>query len=153
MNDYREDFQSGFRDAKWTFWKVALWVISLLVLFSVVGVVLMPCRAGVGVLKRTLDPDNIIHTYEWFFDVNAEYEATLSRIKTADESVVEFREFNGEPSMWKRDQRSEHSRLSEVLRGLKNHRDSLIQKYNAGSEKANRTIFKDPRGILPERLP
>jgi len=148
----RDEFRAAFKDAKWSFWKIAVWIFFVGIIFSVVGVLLLPCGAARGVLERTLDPDNIIHTYEWFFDVNAEYQATLARVETAAESVSDFREFNGDRVAWKRDQRAEHSRLSEVLRGLKNHRDSLIEKYNAGSAKANRAIFKDPRGILPERL-
>lgn len=127
-------------------------IIGLIVAFSVFGLVGKACGSAGGILDRTIDPDNVTYTYEWFFNVNAEYQATLAKVRTAKRGLDDYKEDNGKTVReWKRDQREEYARLREVLRGLENHRDSLIEKYNAGSAKANRKIFKS--GKLPTRLP
>lgn len=82
------------------------------------------------VINKTLETDNIIQSYEWFYDVNASYEAKLGQI-------VQFKQFYSEET-----DSGEKSRLRIDMAAIQQTCRDLTEKYNANSEKMNKSIFK-----------
>ena len=96
-------------------------------LFSTAGsVVSAPGR----VIKETLKTDNIIESYEWFYDVNASFVARSGQ-------VAQFKTLlnDEEDKQEKRNLRVEMAAMQQSCR-------ELTTKYNANSEKMNKSIFK-----------
>ena len=89
-----------------------------------------------GVVKKTLDSNNVIHNYEWFYDTNAAIESRVGQIKSHKELVAGATEA------------SERSVLNMELAAMKQTCRDLVTKYNANTEKANRSLFKS--NGLPE---
>jgi len=124
--------------------KYIKWVaIGLAVLFgvSVVGVlmntVLFPAKiantainsAG-NIVTKTLNADNVIHNYEWFYDTSGAIIARVGQINSHKSLVDEA----SDPS--------ERSVLNMELAAMKQTCRELVTKYNVNSEKANRSLFK-----------
>jgi len=103
-----------------------------------VGVIGKIANAPAKIISKTLETDNIIHNYEWFYDVNASYEARFEQVK-------QFKTFFNEET-----DKSERSRLRIEMSAMQQTCRELAKKYNANSEKMNRSIFKG--WSLPEAL-
>ena len=120
------------------------WVaIVLVVVFglSVFGVVmktvLFPAKVATtainsagGVINKTLNSDNVIHNYEWFYDTNGAIISRTGQINSHKSLVSE----TSDPD--------ERSVLNMELSAMKQTCRELVTKYNANSEKANRSLFK-----------
>lgn len=104
---------------------VLVWVITNF-LSAAGSVVSAPGR----VLSKTMQTDNIIQSYEWFYDVNAGYDARLGQIK-------QFKAFYHEET-----DKGEKSRLRIDLASVQQTCRDLATKYNANSQKMNKSIFK-----------
>lgn len=90
------------------------------------------------VIQKTLETDNIIQSYEWFYDVNAGYNARLSQVN----QFKSLFESETDPA--------EKSRLRIDMAAIQQTCRDLTEKYNANSEKMNKSIFKG--WSLPESL-
>lgn len=125
-----------------TLLKWGLFVIVLgLLLFGalhIAGVLGTAASAPGRVVNKTLGTDNIISSYEWFYDTNAQFDARRGQIK-AHAALAKTEE-----------DAKERSRLNIELGAMRQSCRDLATKYNANSEKANKSIFKS-RG-LPETL-
>ena len=122
---------------KWVF-IVGLFLLIATVILNLFGVIGSAATAPGRVLNKTLETNNIIHNYEWFYDVNASYEAKIGQIS-------QFKEFyeTEKDAKEKRHIRIEMAAIQQVCR-------DLTEKYNANSSKMNRSIFKGWN--LPEVL-
>jgi hypothetical protein len=89
------------------------------------------------VISKTLETDNIIHSYEWFYDVHAAY---LSR-------VGQIREFK---KLDRAEDAAEAARERVELSAIRQTCRDLATKYNADSQKMNKSIFRG--WSLPEAL-
>lgn len=130
--------------AKW-YGVVLLSVLGITIALFGIKLVLLPVKAGStvvnsagGVLDRTLNADNVLNSYEWFFDTHAQWEARRSQI-TAHAEMVE-----------QEVDRKERSRLNIELAAMRQSCRDMATRYNAMSEKANKSLFKS-RG-LPETI-
>lgn len=89
------------------------------------------------VIVKTMGTDNIIQSYEWFYDVNAAYQARVGQI-------AEFKAIS------KSTDPAEASRERIELSAIRQTCRDLATKYNANSEKMNKSIFKG--WSLPDTL-
>lgn len=129
--------------------KYILYVFGGIVGLSVFGlllkVVLFPVNvantainSATGVIEKTLDSNNVIANYEWFYDVNAKYESRVNQIK-------------GHKTMLQTEEdKQERSRINMELAAMRQSCRDLVTMYDANTEKANRSLFKS-KG-LPETL-
>ena len=101
-----------------------------------VGVNLINTPASV--VSKTIDTNNIINKYEWYYDASAQYTARLAQVKAHARILAE--ESN----------QAEKSRIRIELSGMQQSCRDLATKYNANSEKANQSIFKS--SSLPSTL-
>ncbi len=117
-----------------SFKTVALWTAGILAFPIAIGaystftsVATAPSR----VVNKTLETDNIIFNYERFFDINANFTSRVAQIK-------QYKEFfdNETNSVEKINLRTELAAMQQSCR-------ELATKYNADSEKMNRSLFKD----------
>lgn len=90
------------------------------------------------VLSKTVETDNIILSYEWFHDANANYDARLGQLAELRKAYIE------EPDP------AEKARLRVDLSAVRQSCRELATKYNANSQKVNKSIFKS--GNLPVTL-
>lgn len=90
-------------------------------------------------VNKTLQTDNIISSYEWFYDVNAQYEARRAQIAGHAKLLA------GEQD------KQERARLNMELAAMRQSCRDLATKFNANSVKANKSLFKSHN--LPESLP
>lgn len=102
------------------------------------GVVGTVATAPGRVINKTLGTENIISSYEWFYDVNAQFDSRVGQIR--EHAALVKAEGDGK----------ERSRLQIELSAMRQSCRDLATKYNANSEKANKSLFKS-RG-LPETL-
>lgn len=100
-------------------------VLGIVYLNTALNVATAPAR----VIDKTMETNNIIHSYEWFFDVNAAYTARAAQ-------VVEFE------SQKESDDPGERSRERMELSAIRQTCRELVTKYNADSQKMNKSIFK-----------
>lgn len=89
-----------------------------------------PMNSAVGVVEKTLDPNNVIHNYEWFFDVNEKIKARVSQIAAHTEII----------KATKSEDELINLRIEQV--GMKQSCRDLVAQYNANSAKANVVLFK-----------
>jgi len=104
----------------------------------VLGVIGTAATAPGRVVNKTLGTDNIISSYEWFYDTNAQFDSRRGQIK----AHITLTKAEQDPK--------ERSRLNIELSAMRQSCRDMATKYNANSEKANKSIFKS-RG-LPETL-
>lgn len=119
---------------------IAAWVG--IVFLAIVGLVYFMTAANVAtapgrVANEALRTDNIIANYEAFFDTKAGYDTRVAQIK---ELKAQLATETG----------SDRRYTQTDLSGARQMCRSLAQKYNADSEKLNRSAFKS-KG-LPETL-
>ena len=81
------------------------------------------------VVRETLKTENIIDNYEMFFDLNAGFERRVADIQSYKPMMETA---SGE----------EQNRLRIELTGLQQTCRDLVTRYNAASEKMNRSVFK-----------
>lgn len=105
-------------------------IMGLTIIGSFLGVFSSVATAPGRVIQKTLQTDNIIQNYEWFFDVNASYIAR-------HDQVMQFKQIlsEEEDTAEKRRLRMELAAMQQVCR-------KLATRYNANSEKMNTGIFK-----------
>jgi len=133
FKDYKTERREG---KKWLFWGIGiLFVLGLTLHF--LGVFTTVATAPGRVLTKTLGTDNIIQSYEWFYDVDAAYKARMGQ-------VTEFTSLLSEVDG------GEATRVRIELGAMRQTCRDLATKYNANSEKMNKAIFKG--WSLPETL-
>jgi hypothetical protein len=100
-------------------------IIVVVYALTFMNVATAPAR----VIDKTMETNNIIHSYEWFYDMRASY---LSRVNQLNEYSRLPR--SPDPSEAARE-RMELSAIRQTCR-------ELVTKYNADSEKINKSLFK-----------
>lgn len=130
----RSDFMSTM---KWGAFALAAGFL-LFGALHVLGVIGTAATAPGRVVSKTLGTDNIISSYEWFYDTNAQFDSRRGQVK----AHAELAKVEQDPK--------ERARLNIELGAMRQSCRDMATKYNANSEKANKAIFKS-RG-LPETL-
>ena len=122
---------------KW-FFGAALLLAGIGIAMSFIGAAAKVATAPARVLSKTMDTNNIIQSYEWFYDVNAAFDARRAQ-------VVQFKGlFETE------EDKDERSRLRIDMAAQQHSCRVLATKYNANSQKMNKSIFKG--WTLPDTL-
>jgi hypothetical protein len=103
---------------------------------AVLSTVNSAATAPSRVINKTLETDNIIYSYEWFFNTNAQYTARAAQIS-------EYKAFTDTDP-------EERARLRMELSAVKQSCRELANNYNANGMKLNRTFFRSKN--LPETL-
>lgn len=131
--------------ADFTWGKVVKWGVVAFVAFGALGIAgsylglfTKAVTAPAAVASRTLDTDNIINNYNWFFRVNGNYDTYVGNIKNFKQLAA------NEPDV------VERGRLRIELAGMQNICRDTVNQYNNRSVQLNASIFKDWR--LPEQL-
>jgi len=117
---------------------IALVGIGVPIGCSVMNTATTVATAPGKVVQKTFQADNIITNYEWYYDTYAAYEARLGQI-TDHSSYLEAEE-----------DRIEIQRLRIELTAMRQSCRDLATKYNANSQKVNKSIFKG--GAVPETI-
>tara|TARA_R110002074_G_scaffold224186_1_gene395434 strand:+ start:583 stop:897 length:315 start_codon:yes stop_codon:yes gene_type:complete len=90
------------------------------------------------VADRVLDPDNIIHDYEWFHQAHESIEARQGQIAQHASFLAEETDA------------SEKTRLRIELSGMQQSCRLLVAEYNANANQVTTSIFKG--ATLPEQI-
>jgi hypothetical protein len=117
-----------------SFKQIALWtagIVALPVAFSAYSTFSSVVSAPSRVINKTLQTDNIIFNYERFFDLNANF--TSRSLQAAQ--YKDFLATETDPA--------EKIRLRTEMAAMQQSCRELATKYNADSEKMNRSLFKD----------
>lgn len=123
-------------------WKIALGTAAALLLVPI-GCSLVSTTASVTtapgrVVSKTLETNNIIGSYEGFFNRKAAYDARVAQIDEFEQMAKD----NTDPA--------EAQRLRIELSAMRQSCRDIATTYNADSAKANKSIFRD--GDLPLTL-
>lgn len=113
-------------------------LVGLSLALHVFGVFGTVATAPGRVVNKTLETNNIIHNYEWFYDVNAKYETRIAQVA----EYAGYLKAESDPA--------EKARIRTEVSAVRQSCRDLVTQYNANSEKANRSIFKSNN--LPEIL-
>lgn len=117
-----------------TFKYVAIGVVALIAIpvgLNAIGVFNTVATAPGRVINTTLQTDNIIFNYERFFDLNANFTSRSMQ-------VAQYKEF-----LLTETDPAEKIRLRTEMAAMQQSCRELATKYNADSEKMNRSLFKD----------
>lgn len=106
-------------------------LIALPIAFSAYSTFSSAVSAPSRVINKTLQTDNIIFNYERFFDVNANFTSRVAQVK-------QYKEFLGTET-----DPAEKVRLRTEMAAMQQSCRELATKYNADSQKMNRSLFKD----------
>lgn len=147
---YREGINRIGDEAKWTTKRILKIVIPLVIIIIVISTVGYFVMQPVNIAKKTMDADNVIFNYEWFYDRYHGVLAVDRKIENTNKSLTLFISVAGDRSKWTFEDKTEHARLNAVLLGQKNIREDFVAQYNANAQKFNRKIFKSNK--LPDRL-
>ncbi len=120
------------------FWTIMVIVVVVMGLGWTIRACNIASDATLGVAERTLDPDNIINNYEWYFDAYGEVQAKGPQIKQHQAYLKDEKDSDEKINL-----RMELSAMQQSCR-------ELVAKYNANSQKANKSIFKGKD--LPQQL-
>lgn len=105
---------------------------------SYLSVLTNVATAPARVMNKTLETDNIIFNYEYFFDMNAAFTSRSAQVRQyKDLYMVEL-------------DKDEKIRLRTEMSAMQQSCRELVTKYNANSLKLNRRVFKDKN--LPYQL-
>ncbi len=86
--------------------------------------------------SRTVSPGKILHGYEWFYSVNAQYNSRVSQIRDVEtQSSVD---------------NNDKMKLRTELQAMRQSCRELANNYNAASEKITTSYFRG--WPLPEKL-
>lgn len=118
----RQDYKDGASLVTYGAWIVGLILVA--------GTVIFLLSRPAAVVNKTLDTNNIITKYEWFFDTAGVINARVAQVK-AHKTLVEQETVA-----------SEKSRLKIELAGQQQSCRDLVQSYNMNASKANVSIFK-----------
>lgn len=147
---FRDEFSTGRRETGWAFFTslpmIVMMIIATLAIIGGITMVMKPFQ----VINKVTDPDRMIYTYEWFHDQYGRIEAVDTQIAQKDTQITELKNMFGDPLEWRRETRQEYTTLNTEFTGLKQHRASLVESYNAASRKETRNFFKD--GELPQTI-
>lgn len=147
MKDYEDGFEqnpSGTITKIIT--KIFFWIVGLSLasgaIFWTIDLITTPAQTASGVIKKTLNADNVIQNYEWFKQQYNDYKAINVKISDADSSVAKFKREAGPRDKWTFEDKNEYARLTTIYDGLKYQRADIAGKYNARSKMMNRELFK-----------
>lgn len=101
-------------------------LVGLSYAFTAMNVATAPAR----VMSQTMQTDNIIQSYEWFYDVNASFDARQAQV----EQFASLLATETNPT--------ERSQLRIELTAMQQTCRELANNYNANSQKLNKSIFK-----------
>lgn len=117
-------------------WGIFFLIVTVLTVFLInfFFIASAPSR----VLSKTLGTENIITSYEWFFDANAQYVARRGQVKSHAALIKDVTDSQ------------ERQRMTIELGSMRQSCRDLVTRYNANSAKANKSLFKSNN--LPEAL-
>lgn len=131
--------------------KGAILAVIIGVIALVLFVVLFFFGSALGVAERTFDADNVIYSYEHFFDLKANADMYCNQIDQFQAELESMRESLPEDrAEWSAEDRNDLRRQETELTGIKAQRYRIVEQYNAESDKANVSIFQD--NDLPDQL-
>lgn len=140
-----DEFEPSIENTDFTFWKFVKYAVIAMIFFAILGLlgnifgIFSSVATAPGrVIQKTMQTENIIQSYEWFYDVNAAYTARHNQ-------VVQYKSF-----MLSETDKTEIYRLRTELAAMQQTCRDLATKYNANSEKMNKSIFKG--WALPDTL-
>ncbi len=127
----------NIENADFTIGKLFKWFIIISAIITALGLIggifglfSTVVTAPGKVITKTLETNNIIQSYEWFYDVDAAYKARHNQ-------VVQYKSF-----LISETDKDEKYRVRTELAAMQQTCRDLATKYNANSEKMNKSIFK-----------
>lgn len=127
-----------------TFFGILGICVAVMIGFTVlnlIGVPLNIVNQGARVINKTVDADNVIYNYEWFKRQCQDIEAQDTKIANAQAELEAFDSSAGARSDWTFEDKTEHSRLTTNVTGVKNVRAEMVAEYDARARMMNRAIF------------
>lgn len=116
----------------------AIILIAVGALAAVVKIASIPFSTASGIAQKTFNSENVIHNYEWFYNVDANVKARIAQINQTNSILKNVKD------------QSEINRLNMELAAQQQSCRDLVVKYNANTNKINTSIFKS--NSLPESL-
>lgn len=114
---------------KWVFYGFGIFLI-IAVIGGVTGTLSTIISTPGRVINKTLETNNVIQSYEWFYDTNAAYISRLNQLN-------QYKEF-----MAAEEDKFERRRVRIELAAMQQTCRDIATRYNANSEKMNKSIFK-----------
>ncbi len=151
MSDWKQDFNKDVKDTRWGVFSVLFkFILPLCLVLGIVGFVWNVASQPAALLEKTVNADNAIYNYEWFKTSYQDIQALDQKIIIAENDLAEFKKSTGARSNMDREDKIEEARLTTIIMGLKNQRESQKAEYNARAQMANRSLFKS--NDLPDHL-
>jgi hypothetical protein len=129
-------FSNEENEVKSFAWRWAFWIVGFVLVIGLVGGVAGTFgtifSAPGRVINKTLQTDNIINNYEWFYQNDKAIKARTAQIKN---SLAELDSISGLSP-------TEKQRNLQDLQAMRQSCRDLVANYNARSQMINRSIFK-----------
>lgn len=119
-------------------WAIMKWILFVIVIVGILSFVFKQFF----LLSKVTQNDAIIYNYEYFHKQSQSYRAILSKIRSAKQSVDQFKQDAGPRESWTFEDKTEYARLNSIATGLVYQCNDLVADYNAKTEMLSRSIFK-----------
>lgn len=130
MNQYRKDYREAEREAYWTLPRVLVFGVVGMAALGAAVLVARVISLPSAVVTRTLQPDNVITRYEWFYDSFGVFKSRVAQIRHNEKQITDETDAR------------EKSRMRIDLNAIRQSCRDLANKYNANSTKINQGIFR-----------
>lgn len=117
---------------------------------TVLKPILYPAEQAGVIAERTLSADNVIYNYEWFHRHYTDWQSAGTNAEAKERELNNALSTAGPASSWNLATQREINQLRVELSGLRAHRVTIANEYNAHTAMANRNLFRSRN--LPERL-
>lgn len=95
------------------------------------------------IIKKTYNADNALYNYHWFQERSGSIKALGETIAQSSTALESFEVSAGARKDWTFEDKTEDSRLRQVVLGQKAQYNSLVNEYNARAGEVDRAIFQD----------
>lgn len=95
------------------------------------------------IVTKTYSADNALYNYHWFQEQSGVINTAKQNIDISTEALNSFELNAGVRSSWSFEDKTEDSRLRQVIAGNKSYYNSLVNDYNARAKEVDRAIFQD----------
>ena len=127
-----------------------LWVIFIIVIFSVVSSSLGWFSEGAAVVKEEFGPRAALQKYEWFKDASETINEKRNTINVYTANIADLEEsYNNVPRKdWDRIDKQQYNQWRAEITGIKASYNKVVKEYNAQSSKFNWDMYNTAQ--IPE---
>jgi hypothetical protein len=103
-----------------------------------------------AIINKTVNADNILNNYHWFYDQYNEIKTAKATYDNDSAAVSAFESSAGPRDKWTFEDKTEWNRLTSLVLGARNGYNGLVNDYNSKASQLDKKLFK--ANDLPDHI-